>query len=135
MSLESFSALHPTLTPDRSILHLSLNHGKANEMGSDLLRAWSNLTSFLEKGTVRALITTSQRKSRSGKAIFISGADVTERKGWDNSEVKKHVRWQREVLHNLRKAPVFHICVVDGIALGWGTEFLLCCDYRITTRY
>ena len=133
MSLESFSALHPTISADGTILTLSLSHGKANEMGSKQLLAWSNLTDYLNNGTVRVLITTSQRKSRSGKPIFISGANVTERQGWDDTKVKKHVRWQRSVLQRLRQVPVFHICVVDGIALGWGTEFLLCCDYRLTT--
>ena len=33
----------------------------------------------------------------------------------------------------LRKAPVFHIALVDGLALGWGTEFLITADYRIAT--
>jgi len=134
MSLQSFSVLNPHLSEDKTVLTLSLDHGKANEMGSDQLQAWSNLTSFLSQGLVRSVITTSQRKSRSGKSLFISGANVTERRGWDNEKVKAHVRWQRQVLQSLRESPVFHICVVDGIALGWGTEFLLCCDYRISTE-
>jgi len=56
---------------------------------------------------------------------------VTERRGWSNDKVMQHVRWQRNVLAGLREAPVFHIGVVSGVALGWGTEFLLVCDYRI----
>ena len=82
---------------------------------------------------IRSVITTSQRLSRSGKPIFIAGADVTERTGWSNEQVKTHVRWQRETLAALRKAPVFHCALVHGVALGWGTEFLLCCDYRVGT--
>ena len=28
---------------------------------------------------------------------------------------------------------MFHVCVVGGVALGWGTEFLLTSDYRIAS--
>ena len=131
MNLAELSILNPQLE-DR-VLTLNLNHGRANEMGSDCLRAWEALSDQLEKGEIRAVITTSQRSSRRGKPIFISGADVTERSGWSSEHVKSHVRWQRQVLQNLRNAPVFHIAVVDGVAFGWGTEFMLCCDYRIST--
>jgi enoyl-CoA hydratase/carnithine racemase len=37
------------------------------------------------------------------------------------------------VLAGLRRLPIFHVTVVQGVALGWGTEFLLTADYRITT--
>ena len=56
---------------------------------------------------------------------------MTERAGWSTEAIKAHVRWQRAVLGRLRRAPVFHVAVIDGIALGWGTEYTLCCDYRI----
>lgn len=130
MSLEAFAIFHPRL--EGKTLYLDLHHGKANEMGSECLHAWEAVTQFLQTGAIQTLITSSQRTSRSGKSIFISGADVTERTGWDNDKIKQHVTWQRQVLSALRKAPVFHICVVDGIAFGWGTEFMLCCDYRIS---
>ncbi len=133
MNLERFSILNPTLSEDEKTLTLSLDHGRANEMGKDQLQAWSDLTDELETGVIRTLITTSQKKSRKGKPIFIAGANVTERKGWSDQNVRAHVRWQRNTLQRLRKTPLFSICVVDGVALGWGCEFLLTCDYRIST--
>lgn len=133
VELSDFDILHPTLIEEGRTLVLNLNHGKANEMGSDTLRAWEQVTAFLHQGDVRSVITTSERKSRSGKPIFIAGANVTERSGWSDEQVKAHVRWQRSVLSALRQAPVFHTTLVHGVALGWGTEFLLCCDYRIST--
>ena len=133
LNTEQFSILHPSLIEDGRTLVLSLNHGKANEMGSNTLHAWTEVTKALHKGEIRSVITTSQRLSRSGKPIFIAGADVTERTEWTNEKVKSHVRWQRETLSALRKAPVFHCALVHGVALGWGTEFLLCCDYRVGT--
>ena len=133
VELSDFDILHPALIEEGRTLVLNLNHGKANEMGSDTLRAWENVTEFLHQGDVRSVITTSERLSRSGKPIFIAGANVTERSEWSNDQVKAHVRWQRSVLRALRQAPVFHTTLVHGVALGWGTEFLLCCDYRIAT--
>ncbi|MEM6926558.1 MAG: enoyl-CoA hydratase/isomerase family protein, partial [Myxococcota bacterium] len=87
----------------------------------------------LEGGAVRSLVTVSRRVSRKGTPIFIAGADVTERVAWTDDQVKKHVRWQRDVLTRLRRAPVFHVAVVHGVALGWGTEFLLTTDYAVAT--
>lgn len=130
VALPPFRRLHATLEDD--VVTIDLHHGRANEMGSEALRDWSDLTAFLEAGGARVVITTSTRKNSKGTSLFIAGADVTERTGWSDGEVKSHVRYQRRVLARLRQAPVFHIAVVDGVALGWGTEFLLCCDYRIS---
>ncbi len=125
----SLSTLH--LTVDGAVARLELNHGKANEMGSAQLAELAELTAWLATGEVRALITWSRRTSSKGTGIFIAGANVTERVGWPDDRIKAHVRHQRETMGRLRRAPVFHVAVVDGVALGWGTEFLLCCDYRI----
>ncbi len=110
---------------------LELNHGKANEMGKAEVGAFEALAVWLEAGAARVLVTYARRVSAKGTAIFIAGANVTERAEWSVAEVKRHVRWQRETLARLRRAPVFHVAVVDGLALGWGTEFLLTCDWRI----
>ncbi len=122
-----------TPTEDRSIVLLELDHGRANEMGSAQLEAIEAICAELERGDVRAMITVSRRVSSKGTPIFVAGADVTERVDWDDDRVKAHVRWQREVLGRLRRAPVFHVAVVHGVALGWGTEFLLTTDYAVAT--
>jgi enoyl-CoA hydratase/carnithine racemase len=100
-------------------------------MGSPALRDWEALASWLEDAPVRAVITHSKKTSRRGTPIFIAGADVTERLGWTDAQVRAHVRWQRSILRAVRAAPVFHIAVVNGVALGWGCEFMIACDYRI----
>lgn len=127
--LPSLESLH--LQVDGPVARLTFDHGKANEMGSVQLQDLEALCAFLETGAVRALITTSRRVSSRGTPIFIAGANVTERAGWSTEQVKAHVHRQRATLGRLREVPVFHVAVVDGVALGWGTEFLLCCDYRI----
>lgn len=132
--------LHPSAFPhlkvepdaqDPRLLLVEIDHGRANEMGTALLHEWERLAAGLEAGEHRVLVTWSRRRSERGTPIFIAGADVSERVGWDDERVKAHVRWQRQVLDRLRRAPVFHVVVVDGLALGWGTEFLLTADYRI----
>lgn len=119
------------LRVDGSTAHLTFDHGKANEMGRIELDDLRALAAWLEEAPVRALISTSYRKSPKGTPIFIAGANVTERHGWSHEEVKAHVRFQRETLARLRQVPVLHVIVVDGVAFGWGTEYLLTGDYRI----
>ncbi len=119
------------LVVDGGIAYLELDHGKANEMGRAEVCAFERLVIWLEGGNARALVTYSRRVTARGSSVFISGANVTERGPWSTQEVKSHVRYQRITLARLRRAPVFHVAVVDGLALGWGTEFLLCCDWRI----
>ncbi len=119
------------LRVEDGVAWLSLDHGKANEMGRAEVLAFDALSGWLEAGNARVLVTYSRRVSGRGTPIFIAGANVTERAGWSVTDVKQHVRFQRATMARLRRAPVFHVAVVDGIALGWGTEFLLTCDWRI----
>jgi enoyl-CoA hydratase/carnithine racemase len=117
-----------------SVWTLEFEHGKANEVGVAVLDELEHLTEALNhaKGPV-ALISYAQRVSAKGTPLFISGANVTERSGWSDDDVKRHVRRQRTLLSALRAAPVFHVCVVHGVALGWGTEFLITADYKLAT--
>lgn len=128
------STLNITTEDDGRLAILRFEHGKANEMGSAQLSELESLVERLSQpdGPV-ALITHSTKRSSKGTPIFVAGANVTERAGWDDERVKQHVRWQRQVLASLRHAPVFHVAVVSGVALGWGTEYLLTADWRITT--
>ncbi len=126
-------SLHANVSEDGNILKITLDHGRVNEMGSTELRDWESITERLNDGQFRALLTTSNKVTRSGKRIFIAGANVTERADWTSDQVKAHVRWQRTTLADLRQASVFHVTIVDGLALGWGTEFMITADYRIGT--
>lgn len=132
MELPDLAVLKVSLRDEGRTALLRFDHGKANEMGSAALADLAKLAAFLEAPDgPRALVTWSERTTSKGSPIFVSGADVTEREGWSPQRVKEHVRGQRQVLTSLRHAPVFHIGVVNGLALGWGTEYLLTCDWRI----
>jgi enoyl-CoA hydratase/carnithine racemase len=134
MEFSEYSSLNLRFANDGQLLLLELKHGKANEMGLEQLNDFARLCDDLEANTdVRSVITYSTKRSKRGTPIFIAGANVSERVGWDDSRVKAHVAWQREVMNRLRHVPVFTLAVVDGVALGWGTEYMLVCDYRICT--
>jgi enoyl-CoA hydratase/carnithine racemase len=136
MDLTPIAALHPRLDADRQLLILELNHGKANEIGSEQLAAFEALCALLESSrdsAITCLCTTSRRVSASGKPIFISGANVTERVGWDDARVKAHVIRQRKLMQRLRRLPLFNVALSTGITLGWGTEYMLTADYPMAT--
>jgi enoyl-CoA hydratase/carnithine racemase len=133
-SMEGFVHLKVAAEDEGRLVLLELDHGKANEMGSEQLVEFERLCEHLEHERAVALITWSRRRTSSGTPIFVAGANVTERAGWPVERVKEHVRWQRAVLARLRAAPVFHVAVVGGVALGWGTEYLLTADYRIAAE-
>ncbi len=126
----SFDPLHVTVSDDGQRVELRLNHGKANEIGLAVLDALARFAAALESDPdVRAWITWSDQRSRRGTPIFVAGADVAERRGWTKADVLAHVDRQRTILTALRRVPVFHAVVVDGVAFGWGTEFLLTADH------
>lgn len=134
MDLSVFSQLHVSLIEEGRVLSLELNHGKANECGWAQLKELEWLIQGIEEdASLRGLIVYASKVTRSGKSIFVSGANVTERGGWSDEQVFEHVNWQRSLLRRLSALPVFVVMVVDGLALGLGTELLLCADWRIAT--
>ncbi|MCH9682304.1 MAG: enoyl-CoA hydratase/isomerase family protein [Deltaproteobacteria bacterium] len=134
MELSTISALNPSLDSERRLLTLTLDHGKANEMGTAQLTALENLCALLETdSSVSCLCTTSARVSSKGTPIFIAGANVTERSDWDDDRVKAHVLRQRELMRRLRRLPLFTVVLSHGVTLGWGAEFLLTADYSLAT--
>lgn len=139
LDLSSIAALHPRLDADRQLLILELDHGKANEMGTEQLAAFEALCALIEdedharEQAITCLCTTSRRVSKRGKPIFIAGANVTERVGWDDITVKAHVIRQRKLMQRLRRLPLFNVALSTGVTLGWGTEYMLTADYSIAT--
>lgn len=131
-ALDSFAVLHPSFDEALGLLTLDLDHGKANEMGSEQLDAFQAVVEHVgSNDSIRCVCTTSRRTSRKGTPLFIAGANVTERTGWDDAAVKAHVIRQRELMRQLSRVPVFTTALVNGVTLGWGVEYLLACDYVI----
>lgn len=135
MDLTAIAGLHPSFDEQHQLLILELDHGKANEVGTEQLDAFEALCAMLEQDDrVRTLCTTSRRHSKRGTPIFIAGANVTQRVGWDVTTVKQHVIRQRALMQRLRQLPVFNIVMPSGVTLGWGAEYVLTGDYAIATE-
>jgi len=134
MDPQRIAPLHPDFDPALGLLRLELEHGKANEVGGVELDAFEALCELLEgESAVRCLCTTSRRMSGRGTPIFISGANVSERVGWSDEQVKAHVVRQRALMHRLRHLPLFTTALCHGVTLGWGAEFVLTADYCLAT--
>ncbi len=127
----TFDPLHVSTEEDGRLVILRFHHGKANEMGTAALEALDRLVDRIEDDTSRALLTWSDRRTAKGTPVFSAGADVRERATWTDAEVLHHVDRQRRILTRLAAVPVLHVCVVDGAALGWGTEYALAADYVV----
>ena len=114
-----------------SVLTVTMNHGRVNEMGSAELRDWEAITSSLQSGSHRALVSHSTRSSKRQAHLHRRGQ--RDRAGrLVRGSVKAHVRWQQETLAALRRAPAFHVTARRSRSWGW-TEFMITADYRIAT--
>jgi enoyl-CoA hydratase/carnithine racemase len=134
VSISDFEQLHVSIEDCKQRLSVRLDHGKVNACGSAVITDFERLACFIKgRPELRAVIVHSSKVTRSGKAIFIAGADVTERVDWTDQDVINHVSRQRQSLLALRQLPIFTIVVVDGLALGLGTELMLAFDYRIAS--
>lgn len=134
MDLSAFTQLKVSLSDHDQVLRVRLDHGKVNACGSEVIADFERLATFVrEQSGLKALVMSSNKVTRSGKSIFVAGADVTERVGWTDEQVIAHVNRQRQALLSLRTLPVFSVVVVNGLALGLGTELMLAFDYRIAT--
>lgn len=121
--------LNPQFDDKTGLLTLVLEHGKANEMGTSQLEAWERLCDEIEvNDAIRCLCVTSRRMSSKGTPLFIAGANVTERIGWNEGRLLAHLDRQRSTMIRVHQLPVFTTAVVHGVALGWGLELCLAVD-------
>ncbi len=66
-----------------------------------------------------------------GDRAFCAGADLKERAGMNEIQVRKTVATIRRTMDLVENIPVPTIAAVNGVALGGGTELALVCDIRI----
>jgi enoyl-CoA hydratase/carnithine racemase len=64
---------------------------------------------------------------------FCVGADLKERRGFDNEDLRRQRPVFQEAFAALRGLPVPVIAAVEGFALGGGCELALCCDLIIAS--
>ncbi len=75
---------------------------------------------------VRAVVLTG-----AGDKAFCAGADLKERAGMSESEVRAFLEQLRRTFRALERSDCVFIAYVNGVAFGGGTELALSCDLRV----
>lgn len=111
------------------ILTIDKKDSSANVLSRDVLSELDYFLSILEKdNSITKLIIRSGKESG-----FILGADVTEFDTVSGVEAVKFVSDNHRILRKIKSLPFTTIAIVEGFALGGGTELALMCDYIVAS--
>ena len=80
--------------------------------------------------SVRAVVLTG-----AGERAFCAGADLKERAGMSEEEVRAFLAGLRRTLRAIERSDCIFIAAVNGVALGGGTELALACDLRVAAPH
>jgi enoyl-CoA hydratase/carnithine racemase len=80
--------------------------------------------------SVRAIVLTG-----AGERAFCAGADLKERQGMSENDVRLQVELYRSELGPLDRSPKPVIAAINGAALGGGLELAMCCDLRVAAAH
>jgi methylglutaconyl-CoA hydratase len=80
--------------------------------------------------SVRAIVITGE-----GEKAFCAGADLKERQGMSENDVRVQVELYRSELGPLDRSPKPVIAAINGVAFGGGLELALVCDLRVAAAH
>jgi enoyl-CoA hydratase/carnithine racemase len=104
---------------------------RANALSRATLVALGNLVrEAATNASVRAIVLTG-----AGDKAFCAGADLKERQGMSDDEVRVQVELYRSELGPLDRLPKPVVAAINGVALGGGLELALCCDLRVAAAH
>jgi methylglutaconyl-CoA hydratase len=104
---------------------------RMNSLSRDLLLAFGKLTQeALSNDSVRAIVITG-----AGDKAFCAGADLKERRGMSENDIRAQVELYRSELGPLDRSPKPVIAAINGVAFGGGLELALICDLRVAAAH
>jgi enoyl-CoA hydratase/carnithine racemase len=104
---------------------------RANALSRATLLAFGKLArEVADNPSVRAIVVTG-----AGDKAFCAGADLKERQGMTENDVRLQVQLYRTELGPLDRSPKPVVAAINGAALGGGLELALCCDLRVAAAH
>jgi methylglutaconyl-CoA hydratase len=117
----------------RGVSVVNLNRpSKKNALGKVLLSELNQVITELEYSSPKQVQVVLVRSCVEN--VFCAGADLKERAEMSDEETLPFVRYLRSTFTRLESIPMPTIAVIDGFALGGGTELALACDLRVAGR-
>lgn len=103
----------------------------ANAMSRALLEQLATVVDALAlRHDIRVVILTG-----AGSKAFCAGADLKERRGMSEPEVKQAVRLIGQTVNKVEAIPQPVIAAINGVAFGGGLELALACDLRVAQAH
>jgi methylglutaconyl-CoA hydratase len=104
---------------------------RMNSLSRATLLALGKLTrEAVSNPSVRAIVITGE-----GEKAFCAGADLKERQGMTENDVRLQVELYRSELGPLDRSPKPVIAAINGVAFGGGLELALVCDLRVAAAH
>ena len=104
---------------------------RMNSLSRPLLFAFGKLArEAVSNPSVRAIVITGR-----GDKAFCAGADLKERQGMSENDIRVQVELYRSELGPLDRSPKPVIAALNGVAFGGGLEIALICDLRVAAAH
>jgi len=104
---------------------------RMNSLSRDLLLAFGRMSrEVANNDSVRAVVITG-----AGDKAFCAGADLKERRGMTENDIRVQVALYRSELGPLDRCPKPVVAAINGVALGGGLELALVCDLRVAAAH